>query len=242
MTWRKRSRSSARSIDSGEVPMMGTPAASSARARFRGVWPPNWTMTPMGWIAFADIEHVFDRQRLEEEAVGGVVVGRDGFGVRVDHDDFVAVFLEGEGGLAAAVVELDALADAVGAAAEDDDAGLFADAGLVFFLVGRVVVGREGLELGRAGIDQLEDGLDAAAVSFAADLLLAGAPGVGELAVGEAVALGLAQQVGADAVEAAGCADAGLRARPVSCMLCRNQGSIEVRRWISSISMPARRA
>ena len=34
--------------------------------------------------------------------------------------------LQGEGGLAAAVVELDALADAVGAAAEDHDAVLAA--------------------------------------------------------------------------------------------------------------------
>ena len=28
--------------------MIGTPAASSARARFSGVWPPNWTITPIG--------------------------------------------------------------------------------------------------------------------------------------------------------------------------------------------------
>ena len=44
----KRSRSSAMSIDSGVVPMMGTPLASSARASFSGVWPPYWTITPTG--------------------------------------------------------------------------------------------------------------------------------------------------------------------------------------------------
>ncbi len=47
MSLPKRLRSSARSIDSGEVPMMGTPAAFSGRARFSGVWPPNWTIMPM---------------------------------------------------------------------------------------------------------------------------------------------------------------------------------------------------
>ena len=31
---------------SGEVPRMGTPAASSAAANLSGVWPPNCTMTP----------------------------------------------------------------------------------------------------------------------------------------------------------------------------------------------------
>jgi len=41
-----RSRSSARSIASGEVPRIGTPASSSGRASFSGVCPPNWTITP----------------------------------------------------------------------------------------------------------------------------------------------------------------------------------------------------
>ena len=42
------SRSSASSIVSTLVPMMGTPALDSARARFSGVWPPNCTITPSG--------------------------------------------------------------------------------------------------------------------------------------------------------------------------------------------------
>ena len=42
----KRSRSSARSMASGEVPRIGMPAASSAAASFSGVWPPNCTMQP----------------------------------------------------------------------------------------------------------------------------------------------------------------------------------------------------
>ena len=72
-------------------------------------------------FGFEDLDDVFFGQRLEIEAIGGVVVGRDGFGIAVDHDGFIAGFAEREGGMAAAIVELDALADAVGTAAEDDD-------------------------------------------------------------------------------------------------------------------------
>ena len=68
-----------------------------------------------------DLEHVLRRERLEVEAVGGVVVGRDRLGVAVDHDGLGAGLRQREGGMAAAVVELDALADAVGTAAEDHD-------------------------------------------------------------------------------------------------------------------------
>jgi hypothetical protein len=46
-TW-KRSRSSAMSIESGDVPMIGAPAASSARDSLSGVWPPYCTITPSG--------------------------------------------------------------------------------------------------------------------------------------------------------------------------------------------------
>jgi hypothetical protein len=47
-TCSKRSRSSARSIESGDVPTIGTPARSSGTASLSGVCPPNWTMTPSG--------------------------------------------------------------------------------------------------------------------------------------------------------------------------------------------------
>ena len=41
----KRLRSSARSIESGEVPTMVTPASCSGSASLSGVWPPNCTTT-----------------------------------------------------------------------------------------------------------------------------------------------------------------------------------------------------
>ena len=117
----KRSRSSARSIESGDVPMIGTPLASSARASFSGVCPPYCTITPFGLLRVDDLEHVLERQRLEVQAVGRVVIGRHGFRIAVDHDRFVAVLAQRERGVHAAVVELDALPDAVRAAAEHDD-------------------------------------------------------------------------------------------------------------------------
>ena len=123
----KRSRSSARSIDAGLVPSTGMPAASSVCASFSGVCPPSATITPGERAGpsraqrVADVAHVFDGERLEEEPVARVVVGRDGLGVAVDHHRLVARVGQRERGVHAAVVELDALADAVRAAAEDHD-------------------------------------------------------------------------------------------------------------------------
>ena len=73
-------------------------------------------------LDLADREHVLERQRLEVQAVGGVVVGRDRLGVAVDHHRVAAGLAHGLGGVHAAVVELDPLADAVGARAEDHHA------------------------------------------------------------------------------------------------------------------------
>ena len=51
----KCSRSSARSIDSTEVPISGAPERFRPEARLSGVWPPNCTMMPFGltsWTMF----------------------------------------------------------------------------------------------------------------------------------------------------------------------------------------------
>ena len=59
------------------------------------------------------LEHVLERERLEVEAVGGVVVGGDGLGVAVDHHRLVAGVLQRHDRVHAGVVELDALPDPV---------------------------------------------------------------------------------------------------------------------------------
>ena len=81
-------------------------------------------------LALDHRHHVFERQRLEVEAVGGVVVGRHRLGIAVDHHGLEAFGLEAEHRVTAAVIELDALADAVRAAAEDDDLLLVGRVGL----------------------------------------------------------------------------------------------------------------
>ena len=167
-------RSSARSIASGEVPRIGISARSSAAASFSGVWPPNWTMTPSTRAAALldphDLDHVLGGQRLEIEPVGGVVIGRDGLGVAVDHDRLDAGLAQAVGGMDAAIVELDALADPVRPAAEDDrpcarSLGSASHSGgvdAVALVAGIHVRGQRG-ELGGAGVDALVDRMHARA-------------------------------------------------------------------------------
>ena len=115
----------------GEVDRLGRGAedrdlaSSSAWASLSGVWPPNCTITPLTVPLVSsvphDLEHVLFGQRLEIEPVRGVVVGRYRLRIAIDHDGLEARGRQRECRMAAAIVELDALADAVGAAAEDDD-------------------------------------------------------------------------------------------------------------------------
>ena len=148
-----------------------------------------------GPLALHDVHHVLERQRLEVEAVGGVVVRRDGLGIAVDHDRLHACLAEREGGVDAGVVELDALADAVRPRAEDDD--LLARGGrrLVLVLVRRVEVGRVRLELGGAGVDHLERGRDARGEARAAHEGLGRPAELGDAPVREAHLLGAPEDV-----------------------------------------------
>ena len=74
-----------------------------------------------------DIHHPFEGQFIEIESVADIVVGRNGFGVVVDHHGTEAVGADGVQGLYAAPVELDGRTDTVGAGAEDDDGFLVAE-------------------------------------------------------------------------------------------------------------------
>ena len=104
--------------------------------------------------------------------------------------------------MAAAVVEFDALADAVGTAAQDHHFAALFGLHLVFGghlfkgavgaqalqgpLVGGVVVRRAGGKLGGTGVHGLEHGVDAEGLAVAAHLQLVAAGGPGELAIREA--------------------------------------------------------
>ena len=118
----------------------------------------------LGPLLLADGEHVLGGERLEIEAVGGVVVGRDRLRIAVDHHRVATELAGGHRRVHAAVVELDPLADPVGPGAEDDHRVPVAAAHLRGGravgprpLVRRVVVGRGRLELGGAGVDRLVD-------------------------------------------------------------------------------------
>ena len=68
-----------------------------------------------------DFDHVFRRQRFEIEAIGRVIVGGDGFGIAIDHNGFKPRLLQRIGGVTAAIIEFNALADPVRTAAKDHD-------------------------------------------------------------------------------------------------------------------------
>ena len=111
----------------------------------------------VGVFHIDDVHHIFEGQRLEIKLVGGVVVSRDRLGVAVDHDGLEAGVGKRVACMHAAVVELDALADAVRARAEDHRAllGLGSDLALAS-VVSLVVVGRFARRFGSTGVDRLE--------------------------------------------------------------------------------------
>jgi hypothetical protein len=114
-------------------------------------------MTPRSSPFFVyDVEHVLEGQWFEVEAVRGVVVRRDGLGVAVDHHRLDTRLAERERRVDAAIVELDALPDAVRAAAQDDDLLAVRRESLGVRLVGRVQVGRVCRKLCGARVDSAE--------------------------------------------------------------------------------------
>ena len=94
--------------------------------------------------------------------------------------------------MAAAIVELDALADAVGPAAQDDDFLLIAGIGFALRLaahrrlVGRIHVGRQRLEFGGASVDTLVAGMNIERVAGGAHLRFLLAGELGQPRIGEA--------------------------------------------------------
>ena len=119
-----------------------------------------------------DGQHVLEGHRLEVQPVRGVVVGGDGLRIAVHHDGLEAVFAHRQCRVDAAVVELDALPDAVRAAAEHHDLAPLGRGGLALFLVGGVEVGGRRRKLRGAGVHALEHRLHAVREAPAAHVLL----------------------------------------------------------------------
>ena len=142
-----------------------------------------------GLLNVHDLEHILEGNRLEVEAIRGVVIGRDCFRIAVDHDGLEAVLAQRQRCMHAAVVELDALPDAVRAAAEHDDLLSVSGLGLALLLVGRIQIGGVGRELCRAGVDPLVDGSHIELVPQLADLGFADIKQESQATIGEPAAL-----------------------------------------------------
>ena len=150
-------------------------------------------------------QHVLQGDRLEIEAVGGVVVRGHGFRVAVDHDGLVTVLAHGQGRMDAAVVEFDALAHPVRAAAEHHDLAPLAGVGFAILFVGGVHVSRGGGELRSAGIDTAENRLLAKRQAALPNCLFALAKQSRQACIGKALALEGAPLKGAQFRKAAAC-------------------------------------
>ena len=101
-------------------------------------------------------QHVFKGDRLEIQTIRGVVVGGNCFRIAVDHDGFVTILAHRKRGMHTAIIEFDALTDAIRAAAQHHDLVVCGGIRLALQLVGGIhVCGRRG-KLRRAGIDALE--------------------------------------------------------------------------------------
>ena len=73
------------------------------------------------FFGFDDVVHILERQRFEVEPVARVVVGGHRLGVAVDHDGLEPSVCEREACMHTAVIELDALSNAVRSRTEDHD-------------------------------------------------------------------------------------------------------------------------
>jgi hypothetical protein len=133
------------------------------------------------------VQHIFQRERLEKQLVARVVIGRNRFGIRIHHQRLETVFLERERGVHAAIIELDALADAVRPAAENHHLLLVGiPAHLVITaIISGIIIGRVRLELRGARIHQPVTRNQTEFFAQRADFILRFAGEIGDLAVGK---------------------------------------------------------
>ena len=165
----------------------------------------------IGALNVDNVHDVLVGERLKVQAVGRVVVGRNGLGIAVDHDGLKAAGRQRVARVHAAVIELDTLSNAVGAGAQDHRLGLVRRRDLVGshallgiraravdVLVRLVVVLRGARELRSAGIDRLHAGNHAQALAVGAHKALVRAGQRGDLGIARAVLLEQAHRVGVD--------------------------------------------
>ena len=132
-----------------------------------------------------DVGDIFECQRFEVEPVARVVVRRNGLRVAVDHDGLEPSVGKREARMDTAIIELDALPDAIGARAKDHDLWPIRWTHLAVVFPGRIVIRGFRCEFGTAGVDRLERRLDALSFTRCTDVGLRRRPQIGELTIGE---------------------------------------------------------
>src|SRR4030095_11784558 len=114
----------------------------------------------IGTLDFDDIHDILKSERLEVEAVGGGIIVPHRLRITVYHNGLVAVLFQGKGGVHAAVIKLNALANAVGATTEDHDFFHGLRRGFAGALVGRIQVRGMCHKFSATSVDPLKRRLD----------------------------------------------------------------------------------
>ena len=140
-----------------------------------------------------DVHDVLTGERLEVELVSRGIVGGDGLRIVVDDDGLEAELPDRPHGMDRGVVKLDALPNANGAGAEDDDLFAVHNDGFVFRSVGRIEVRNIAVELTGAGVDHFINRENAFTAAQLIDFVLCPVPELSNVGIREAHALGLAQ-------------------------------------------------
>ena len=105
-----------------------------------------------------NFQYIFQRQWLEIEPVGNIVVGGDGFGIAIDHDGLIAIFAQRQRRVHTAIVEFNPLPDPVRATSQHHDFFALSRLRFAFLLVSGVQIGRRCGEFCPTRIDSLVDG------------------------------------------------------------------------------------
>ena len=103
-----------------------------------------------------DGQNIFQRERLEIEAVRSVVVRRDGLRIAIHHDRFEAIFAQRKSRMTAAIIKLDALSNTIRPAAQNHDLGPCFRSGFIFVFISGVEIRLKGFKFRRTGVDALE--------------------------------------------------------------------------------------
>ena len=92
-----------------------------AFGQFQGSLPAKLNDYTIGLLQFNDLPDMFPEHRLEVQLIGHIKIGRNSFGVTIDHNGLKTTFFDGQQAVNAAIIELNALTNSVGATAQNNN-------------------------------------------------------------------------------------------------------------------------